>query len=647
MCGVVAVSAPQEGLDPALAAAIGSMTDVLAHRGPDSGAVRVLSAAALGHRRLSVIGLATGQQPMANEDGSVWVVFNGEIYNHRDVRSELESHGHVFRTTADTEVIVHGYEEWGAACVERFDGMFAFVLHDTRTRTTLAARDRLGKKPLFYADFGGQVHFASELKALKRSPRWTGEVDEDSLDAYLSLGYVPAPRTAYRGVYKLLPAHWMLHDANGITIRRYWDVQDFDQDHRDEAQIIEALDALLDGSVRRRLESEVPLGAFLSGGIDSGLVVSYMADAPGAAPITLTVGFTEDPNNELAAAQATAASLGTVHHAHAIRVDLASMLDVLARGFDEPFSDPSAVPTYHVCRAARDHVTVALSGDGGDETFSGYDFRYVPHMREERLRRHLGTGGTRLAAALASIWPRSPRLPRPLRLYNTLANLSGTPTDAFYRDLCFLKPEMLARLRKDEALRQYRESWAYALVRDAYERCPSPDALQRAQYADLTVYMPNDPLVKVDRMSMQHGLEVRCPLLDTKLVEFAFRVPAHVKTAGPQSKHLLRRVAARRLPPDVVNLPKRGFEAPIAVWLRGQAGQHFEDEVLRPGTWVTDRLSLGFLRARSQAHRLGHEDNSYLLWTVWMLHRWRTLDVASAHQGPAANHGGPVTGEPR
>jgi asparagine synthase (glutamine-hydrolysing) len=627
MCGLVAVVGA-DALDQRVAGAIGAMTDVIAHRGPDAGATHLLPNAALGHRRLAIIDIATGAQPMSNEDGSVWVIFNGEIYNYHPVRDQLEARGHRFRTVSDTETIVHAFEEWGPACVERLDGMFAFVVHDARTNVTFAARDRLGKKPLFHAVLGGQLHLASELKSIKKSPLWTGDLDEDVLDAYLALGYIPAPRTAYRGVSKLLPGHWLRHDRNGLHIQRYWDVPSFDADQRDESAVLDSLDTLFAETVRNRLESEVPLGAFLSGGIDSGLVVSYMAEDAPRPPVTLTVGFSGDPANELAAARATASALGTEHHDDLVTVDLDAMLGMIARAVDEPFADSSAIPTFAVCGAARQHVTVALSGDGGDETFAGYDFRYAPHATEQALRRRLGPLTRPLAAAAAPLWPRSRRLPRPLRLYNTLANLSGSEADAFYRDLLMLKPEDHATLRGRPGLRRYRESWAYSLVHDAYQRCPSPDAVQRAQYADVMVYMPNDPLVKVDRMSMQHGLEVRCPMLDSRLVEFAFSLPTRTKLPGKRSKHLLRRLAERRLPKDVVNLPKLGFTAPVATWFRGKAGLQFSEEVLRPGTWVTDRLSLPYLRTRLDSHRTGREDNSYLLWAVWMLHRWREHDAA-------------------
>jgi len=527
MCGICGVASLEGPIDPAVGASVRAMARAIYHRGPDSDGFRDSETAVLGFRRLAIIDRAGGDQPIGNEDGTCWIVFNGEIYNHHELRAELVAQGHRFRTRADTETILHGWEQHGPAVVDRLDGMFAFAIHDERTRTTFVARDRVGKKPLYYAVFGGILHFASELPALRHSPRWDGTLDLSALEGYLSLGYFLSPDSIVRAVRKLPPGHWLRLQDGRIEIQRYWDVTEFDTDTRDDAALVDAIDSELGRAVRARLESEVPLGAFLSGGIDSGLIVSYMAEALGDRLVTASVGFDQAAHNELDAARLTATHCHARHYEETIQPRLDEVLTAATTGSGEPLADSSTIPTWYVSRSARAHVTVALSGDGGDETFAGYDFRYVPHVIEERARRlALGAPGRRLAGWLGDAWPRSPRLPRPLRLGSLLRNMARDPASAYYMDLCFLKPDKARRLLGRPAIEDPSLSPVYAAVTDAYRRCTSQHALTRAQYADLHVYMPNDPLVKVDRMSMAHSLEVRCPLLDRRVVEMAFRIPA-------------------------------------------------------------------------------------------------------------------------
>ncbi len=614
-------------LDPALSAALPAMTHAIRHRGPDGDGFFDDGRAGLGHRRLAIIDIARGAQPIANEDGSCWVMFNGEIYNHTSVRKTLEARGHVFRTFSDTEVIVHAYEEYGPSCVESLDGMFALVVYDQRDRTLFIARDRLGKKPLFYATFGGAFHFASEIKALKASPFWNGEIDLSSLEGYLSLGYFLAPDTAYRHVRKLEPGHWLRVRNGHIEIRKYWDVEQFDDDQRPEEDLLEELTARLRQSVQDRLESEVPLGAFLSGGIDSGLVVSFMSESLGASLQTNSVGFGEAAHNELRAAALTAGCFNTRHHEAIIEPQLEQVLDPILEAFDEPFADSSAIPTYYVSKFARQFVTVALTGDGGDETFGGYDFRYVPHALESRARRVVrGAAGRRLARTLGGRWPRSSALPRPLRVGNVLENLGRDAAAAYYADLCFLKPWDARALMGRPSGRDPLDSPVYAAVTEPYRRCPSPSAVQRAQYADLKVYMPNDPLVKVDRMSMAHALEIRCPLLDHKLVEFAFRIPTERKMPKLRSKHLLRELAATRLPAELATLPKRGFTAPIGRWIAGPYADAFRSQTLGTSSPLAGLIDVPRLTEAFDDHRAGRADHAYLLWATWVLARWCRIE---------------------
>jgi len=637
VCGICGVVSVDGDLPAEVSSAITAMTDRLYHRGPDGGGYFYAPWAALGHRRLAIIDRAGGEQPMANEDQSAWIVFNGEVYNHRDLRRELEADGHRFRTQSDTEAIVHAYEEWGDACVERLDGMFAFAIADLRRRRVLLARDRLGKKPLFHAMLGGVLHFASEIKAIKASPLWNGQVNLDSIEGYLSLGYFIAPATAYKHVHKLEPAHTLSIERSRIIDRKYWDISAFDTDERSGDALVDEVDARLAAAVARRLESEVPIGAFLSGGIDSGLVVSYMAESLGNPPITASVGFDEKAHNELEPAGLTAAHFSTRHSTETVQPKLEDVLDPIVRSFDEPFADPSAIPTYYVSKMARQHVTVALSGDGGDEAFGGYVWRYLPHQLEEKVRRFVpGSAGRQAAAWLGARWPRARVFPRPLRLGNVLENLGRDPAGAYYADLCFLKPQDARALLGKAPTREPSESPVYDQVTRPYRECRSNSAVQRAQYADMKIYLPNDPLVKVDRMSMANSLEIRCPLLDHRIIELAFRIPTRTKMPNGQPKSLLRGLAERRLPRKVVTMPKRGFTAPTGAWLAGPYANQFRDDVLSSEARSRDLIDTSRVARLFTEHRNGRADHSFALWAVWMLERWARQEEAACPERDGA-----------
>jgi asparagine synthase (glutamine-hydrolysing) len=622
MCGISGVMALEGLLPPGAGHAVRAMNGAIAHRGPDGDGFHDDPSCVLAQRRLAIIDVAGGRQPMANEDGTLWIVFNGEIYNYRDLRPLLEARGHRYRTVSDTETILHAYEEFGPACVERLEGMFAFVIYDARRRELFAARDRLGKKPFFYTTREGVFSFASELPALEHAPGWSDEIDLSSLEGYLSLGYFVAPATIFKHVRKLPPGHWM-RIANGrIEIREYWDVREFDTDTRPADQIIADIDETLRQAVHARLESEVPLGAFLSGGIDSGLVVSYMAEKLGDRLVTASVGFGDRAHNELAAAGLTARHFGAHHHEELIEARLDEVIGPVTAHLGEPLADSSAIPTWYVSRAARRYVTVALSGDGGDESFAGYDFRYVPHAMEAAVRPWIPRAMSPAASWLGANWPRGPRVPRALRAGTVLENLATDPATAYYADLTFLKPAEARRLMGLAPDRRADASPVFAAVTDPYRRCPSKNAVQCAEYADLKVYLPNDPLVKVDRMSMAHSLEVRCPLLDRKVVELAFRIPADKKQDGREGKSLLRTLARQRLPGELWSLPKRGFTAPIGAWIAGPHAEMFRSEVLRPGAALASHVDLADVVRRFERHAAGARDESYALWSVWVLERW-------------------------
>jgi asparagine synthase (glutamine-hydrolysing) len=598
------------------------MTDALAHRVPDGDGFYDSECVAFGHRRLAIIDRAGGRQPIANEDDTCWIIFNGEVYNHRRLRPELEARGHRFRTHSDTETILHAYEEYGSQCVEKLDGMFAFAIYDGRRNELFAARDRVGKKPFFFTWIGGVFYFASELPALRLVPGWRPELDRSALETYLSLGYFVAPGTVFKDVTKLLPAHWLRVDASGDDSRKYWDICEFDTEQRSAAEITRDIDETLRGAVDARLESEVPLGAFLSGGIDSGLVVSYMAERMAGRLVTTSVGFEQKGHNELDVAATVASHFGSAHFADIVQPRLDESIGPIIEHLGEPMADSSAIPSWYVSREARKHVTVALSGDGGDEAWAGYDFRNDPLAIEQKLRRLVLSPMRPLFRWTGAHWPRGARIPRALRAGAVLENLAGDPSQAYYSDLAFMKPHSARELMGTGRDRSIEHSPAFQAVAKEFHSCKSSDLVQKAGYADLKVYLPNDPLVKVDRMSMAHSLEVRCPFLDRKVLELAFRIPASMKRTRGRGKLPLRALARQRLPEGVWKLPKRGFTMPIGTWIAQCAADRYREEVLDGGAATNSCIDRAALERRYEEHRSGRRDHSYSLWAVWVLERW-------------------------
>jgi asparagine synthase (glutamine-hydrolysing) len=463
------------------------------------------------------------------------------------------------------------------------------------------------------------------MKALYHSPEWNGTIDHSALEGYLSLGYVVAPATIYKHVCKLEPGHWLLARKGHIQIGQYWDIENFDDHAEPSDELQSTVSDLIRNAVTDRLESEVPLGAFLSGGIDSGLVVSYMAEAMGRPVQTTSVGFGGLGHNELGAAALTAARWGTEQVSEVVEPQLDQVLDRVVSGFDEPFADASAIPTYYVSAIARRQVTVALSGDGGDEAFGGYSFRYVPHAVEAIVRQALPTSGRHAVGRLARHWPRSRRLPRALRWGTLLDNVSVDAPSAYFADLCITKPRTVRRILGLPATLDVRGSSVFDAVTAPYRHCASRSPIQRAEYADLKIYLANDVLVKVDRMSMAHSLEVRCPLLDHRLVELAFAIPRSRKMPWMQPKHLLKQIAQARLPAALLRLPKHGFSAPTGEWLAGPYRSTFIDEVLNSSSFVSRHLDEQSVRTLFDDHCRGTSDNSSVLWAIWMLERWNTL----------------------
>jgi asparagine synthase (glutamine-hydrolysing) len=624
MCGIAGFVDFAGHSPEAARARIERMTTIIQHRGPDGAGFFVDTHAALGHRRLAIIDVAAGQQPIGVAQDQVQIVFNGEIYNYLELRRELEARGHNFRTHSDTEVIVVGYLEWGAAVIERLNGMFALAIWDVRSQTLLLARDRVGKKPLYYYRKGSFIAFASELKALRAGGGLPDETDPEALDCYFSFGYIPAPRTIYKGVKKLRAARHLTVGASGEQERQYWKLAIGEPRPMSLGAATDEFEALLDEAVRCRLMSEVPLGAFLSGGLDSSLVVASMAKISGRKVVTNSIGFDDREFNELSTAGAIARHLNTDHHEFVVQPRATEILEKIAWHFDEPLADSSAIPTWYVCEMARRNVTVALSGDGGDEGFGGYTFRYVPHMMESRLRGAIPAAlRGPVFGALGAVWPASARLPQPLRLKTIFENLAVSDAEAYYRDLVWLRSDARAALYTPEFTRSLRGFTPMETVLPFYSGSDARTPLARSQNADMNVYMTDDVLVKADRMSMAHSLEVRCPLLDYRLLEFGTRLPDELKIKGRTGKLLLRELAARRLPEEVRNKPKQGFSIPAAKWLRGELAPLAESllfDASRPFAGVLDDK---VVRTMWQEHHTAARDHSVFLWGLMMLSLWR------------------------
>jgi asparagine synthase (glutamine-hydrolysing) len=574
MCGIFGLFGTDPG-SPVPREWLDAMGRSLTHRGPDAEGYHLDGALGLGMRRLSIIDLATGDQPIGNEDGSVRVVFNGEIYNYRELRAELTARGHRLATTSDTEVLVHLYEDHGEALAARLRGMFAFALWDERRRTLLLGRDRLGIKPLYYADSPRGLVFGSELKALLEIPWLERRVDRTGLEAYLRWGYVPDPLTILTGVHKLPPGHTLAVQAGRpVRLRRYWDPTAAFRAPTVIASEEEAREGLLErlaDAVRSHLVSDVPLGAFLSGGLDSTTVVWLMAREAGARVRTFSIGFREAAFDETPYARRVAEWLETDHHEQIVEPDDLDVLDEILGAFDEPFADASAIPTYFVSRLARQHVKVALSGDGGDELFAGYD-RYVVDHRRRRVGflGDAGLGGPlrRLSGALAEGTPGK----------NYLYNLSLPRLDRYLDAVSMFPARALAGLLDPGPARNGGADPAPGIA-PLLRSVQDLDPLSRLQALDLQTYLPGDILTKVDRMSMAVSLEARVPLLDHPLVEYAASLPPRLRFRAGETKYLLRRLLRGRVPDEVLTRPKRGFAVPLEAWFSTRLPSFFADRL--------------------------------------------------------------------
>jgi asparagine synthase (glutamine-hydrolysing) len=606
------------------------MNDSQHHRGPDEGSLHVEPGVGFGHRRLSIIDIATGQQPLFNEDGSIVIVFNGEIYNYQELIPELIALGHVFRTRSDTECIVHAWEQWGEDCVRRLRGMFAFVIWDRNRQTLFMARDRLGVKPLHYALLDdGTLLFGSELKSLMAYQAPGGvalsrAIDPLALEEYFALGYVAEPRTVFRQARKMPPGH-SLAIRRGQAVgepREYWDVR-FTLDNRvsmDDA--CAELTERLKESVRLRMIAEVPLGAFLSGGVDSSAVVQAMAGLSSGPVNTCSIAFDDPQFNESAFAQMVADRYATNHRVETVKSDDFDLIDTLAHLYDEPYADSSAIPTYRVCQLARKHVTVALSGDGGDESFAGYR-RYRMHLMEERMRSALPAGLRQpVFGLLGRVYPKADWAPRVLRAKTTFEGMARNSVQAYFHSVSILRGPMRQQLYSPSFKRElagYSAEHVFELHAARFAKSSgTDDPLALVQYLDLKTYLVGDINTKVDRASMAHGLEVREPLMDHELVEWLATLPLGLKIRGNEGKVLLKKAMEPRLPNDVLYRPKMGFSVPLARWFRGPLQQRVQDAVLGERLASTDCFDRRYLEHLVSSHRSGASDYSAPLWTLLM-----------------------------
>jgi asparagine synthase (glutamine-hydrolysing) len=615
MCGIAGYA--DLVLGPGAAAELlRRMCAVIRHRGPDDEGIYADERAGLGMRRLSIIDVATGNQPMHNEDGTVSVVFNGEIYNYRTLRTDLEGRGHRFATSSDTETIVHGYEEWGEDVFVRLRGMFGIAIWDARRRALFLARDRAGIKPLHYAVAGGALIFGSEIKSLLETGLVAAELNPAALDHYLSFLYTPRNASIFAGVRKLEPGHLLRWENGRLTERRYWQLAaETAGPARSEAETVDALRSVLRDAVRSHLMSEVPLGAFLSGGVDSSLVVGLMAEASTQPVKTFSIGFDEPEFDELEHARAVARHFATDHHEYVVRPDALGMVDKLITHFDEPFGDSSAIPTWYVSEIAARHVTVVLSGDGGDELFGGYT-RYIPHPRVAAFDRWAPPGSRRLAGLL---WP---WLPHGVRGKNFLRRVSRDAHGRYLDEIGYFQPDEKDALLSADIRRGLSGANADDALAARFARFGKLPWHGQLMGFDFETYLPGDILTKVDRTSMAHSIESRVPLLDNEVIDFAARLPVDLKIRDGRRKYILKRAASGLLPESVLQRRKQGFGVPVGVWFRGGLRQLFADVLLGQRARERGYFNVGFVQRLVREHLDGTRDHTLRLWALLIFELW-------------------------
>lgn len=596
------------------------MNDRMTHRGPDGSGYHLEPGIGFGHRRLSIIDLEGGAQPMFNEDETVVVTFNGEIYDFASLRDELLAAGHSFRTRCDTETIVHAWEQWGADCLERLQGMFAFALWDRNRQTLFLARDRFGKKPLYYSLLDdGQLVFGSELKALLEHPQLDRTIDPTAVEDYMTFGYVPDPKSIFRRVLKLPPGHFLQieHGASRLEPRQYWNIA-FKPDATltDEAELAEELNARLKRSTARRMIADVPLGAFLSGGVDSSAVVAAMASISEQPVNTCSISFGDPAYNEAVYAQQMADLLKTNHRVEQVDTDDFELVDLMPGIYDEPFADSSSIPTYRVCQLARRHVKVALSGDGGDEVFAGYR-RHRWHMVEEAVRGRLPAPLRRaIFGPAGALYPKMDWAPRIFRAKSTLQAIARDSLDAYMHSVSILPNDLHGRLFTDSFRRELQGYTSLEVFRQHAAESGTDDPLSIIQYLDIKTYLPGDILVKVDRASMAHSLEVRVPILDTEFAGWAGTLPSSLKLKGREGKYLFKKALEGRVPDSILYRDKMGFAVPLASWFRGPLRDKVRERLLGESMRACGMFDMPYIEKLLSQHESGSRDHSPPIWAL-------------------------------
>jgi len=629
MCGIFGILNLKGQLD-VCRFGVPNSTDILRHRGPDDFGSYIDSSVYLGHRRLSIIDLKTGKQPIFNEDGSKCIIFNGEVFNFQEIRKDLETRGHHFSTNSDTETILHSYEEWGNSCVDRFRGMFAFAIWDLVEKKLFIARDRLGIKPLFYALIGDALYFASEMKAILQYSFFPREMDMDALGAYFMLSYIPAPMTISRHIRKLLPGHTLEVKSGKVAINQYWDLK-FHPDHtKDENYFIDGFMGLLEEAVKLRLISDVPLGAFLSGGIDSGTIVALMSGLSTEPVRTFNIGFGGNTGgflDERGFAREVAERYGAIHQEYEVTPDVTGVVTDIVKAFDEPFADSSTIPSYYVSKITRQHVTVALSGLGGDELFGGYE-RYL---------------GFRLAGAYRRIpWVIREKVVRPLIEalperrdgHYTVNHLKRFVRSASMQDdLCYLNFVFMVGGEKRERLfadpKVFKDGLEHCeqMMVDYFRAENASDPMDRVFYLDMKTWLPEDILACTDRTSMWHSLEVRVPFLDHKLMEFCATIPNGLKVKGWEKKHLLKKAVSNLLPAGVINHRKQGFDSPMTKWLQTDLKPFVLDVLSNRNLSKHGLFNIETVNTILSEHFNRVEIHDKLIWALVMFQLWFNLYI--------------------
>lgn len=629
MCGIVGIiDLKGRAVDPSW---VERMCDAVRHRGPDEAGYYVKQSVALGHRRLRIIDLSTGGQPLSNEDGSIWISFNGEIYNFQSLRAELTKLGHKFGTQSDTETIVHAYEQYGAQCLQRLRGMFAFAIWDEKQSSLLLARDRVGKKPCYYMQVDGRFLFASELQSLLRCPRVPRDVDPTAIDDYLTYGYVPAPKTIFRGIRKLPPAHYLTltlrpHHVHApkIESHRYWRLQYKPKWNINEHEAIEGLREVLTEAVRLRLISEVPLGALLSGGVDSSVVVALMSRLSDRPVKTFSIGFGESGFDESSYARQVACRYGTEHHELYVRPRATEVLPTLVRHYGEPNADSSAVPSYYLAKLARQHVTVALNGDGGDENLAGYE-RYLGSLVGNWYRRIPAQIRRGLVEPVFRLVPGSlPRRHHLSRGKRFVEAASQPAPNAYLNWVSYCRPALRRALYRPEFQRELNGYNSGAWLLELFEQV-SPnmnEPLDAALATDVESYLAHDLLVKMDIATMANSLEARSPFLDHKVMEYCARLPTCFKHRRGKLKYLLKKLASALLPAENVNRRKMGFGVPVGNWIRGELHAWVQGQLLSKDACIHTYLAPETIRQLWREHCADGKEHGHQLWALLWLECW-------------------------